>query len=226
MDKKVTENFFTLAINQKNGYYRVSGNYLTYGILGAILMDLALAGAIELDGKNVIVKGRHVSGIPAFDKVLELMYSSSRVRNLRTWLRRLSVKAYNYRKELQKTLVSNGILRQERKRFLFIPYSLYFSSDPTRVSKLTLRLKEILLYNKEPLEHEVMFLGLVFACRMHRNLANTSHERQAIRKALKKYIRENPYASGVSKSIIEMQAAITASISAAVIASNTSSTST
>lgn len=226
MDKKVTEDFFTLAINPKNGYYRVSGNYLTYGILGAILMDLALAGAIELDGKNVIVKGRHISGIPAFDKVLDLLVSSSRVRSIRAWLRRLSVKAFSYRKEMQKTLVSNGVLKRERKRFLLIPYSLYFPTDPIRVSKLTLRLKEILLYNKEPLEHEVMFLGLVFACRMHRNLANSSHERQIIRKALKKYFTDNPYASGVSQSIMEMQAAITASVSAAIIASNTTSAST
>ncbi len=226
MDKKVTEDFFILALNPNNGYYRVSGNYLNYGILGAILMDLALADAIELSDKTVIVKGNQISGITAFDKVLEIMSSSSKERNLRTWLRRLSGKVYNYRKELQKNLVMNGILKQERKRFLLIPYSLYFPADPTRTSRLIMRLKDIILYSKEANEQELMLLGLVFACRMHRNLADTTEERRKIRKSLVKYIKENPYAEGVSKTVIEMQAAITASITAAVIASSAASSAT
>lgn len=224
MDKKVTEDFFILALNPNNGYFRVSGAYLTYGILGSIFMDLALADAIELSGKDVIVKGNMYSGDPAFDKILETMRSSSRVRSLRTWLKRFSGRAYNFRKELQKTLVTNGILRQERKRFLLIPYSLYYPVDPNRTSKLTKKLSDIILNNKSANEQELMILGLIFACRMHRNLADTVDERRRIRKALIKYIKENPYAEGVSKTIKEMQAAITASIGAAVIASSVSST--
>ena len=76
----------------------------------------------------------------------------------------------------------------------------------------------------EPNEQELMLLGLIRACRMHRSLAKTSDERRRIRKSLVKYMKENPYASDISRTISEMQAAITASISAAVIASSSAAT--
>lgn len=225
MEKKVTEDFFMLALNPKTGYYRVSGNYLTYGLLGAMVMDLALSEFIELDGKNIILKKRGVSGVNSFDTMMEMISASSREKSLRLWLRKFSVKAHRFRKDLQQHFVNNGILKMERRRFLLIPYSLYRQSDPSRLMRLTLRLKEIILYNKAPEEHELMFLGLIYACRMHRTLADTSEERRKIRKSLVKYMKDNPYAADISKTIMEMQAVITASISAAVIASSAASSS-
>jgi hypothetical protein len=123
---------------------------------------------------------------------------------------------------MQKILVDSGTLRMERKRFLGIPYSLYFPANMPATERLIHRIKDIVLYNKQPEEYELMFLGLAYACRMHRSMSKEVHERKKIRKALVKYIKENPVASGVNKTIMEMQAAITASVSAAVIASSSS----
>lgn len=223
MDKKVTEYFFVLALNAETGYYRVNGNYLTYGVLGAMLMDLALSGKLDIDGKEIRIKEGSITGLPVYDKMIETIQSSNKPRNIRYWLRKFAFKATWYRKEMQKILVTNGILKQERKRFLGIPYSIYFPANQSATDRLVFRMKDIILYNKEPEEHELMFLGLAYACRMHRSMAREAHERKQIRKALVKYIKENPVASGVSKTIIEMQAAITASVSAAVIASGTAS---
>jgi len=225
MDNKVTEHFFLLALNTETGYYRVNGNYLNYGILGAILMDLALSNKIDMDGKNIRIKEGSTSGLPVYDKILETISSSSKERSIRYWLRKFAFRATWYRKELQKLMVGNGTLKQERKRFLGIPYSIYFPANQSATDRLIFRMKDIVLYNKQAEEHEIMFLGLAYACRMHRSMAKDSHERKKIRKALVKYIKDNPVASGVSKTIMEMQAAITASVSAAVIASGTTSTS-
>ena len=223
MNRKVTEYFFTLALNAETGYYRVSGNYLSYGVIGAMLMDLALNNRIELDGKSLKIKDSSISGIPAYDKMLEAISTSPKERAIRHWLRKFAFKASWYRKEMQKLLVNNGILKMERRRFIGIPYSLYFPASISDTDRLKYRLKDIVLYNKQAEEHELMFLGLAYACRMHRSMAKESHERRLIRKALVKYIKDNPLASGVSKTIIEMQVAITASVSAAVIASSSSS---
>ena len=225
MDKKVTEHFFQLALNAETGYYRVSGNYLSYGVIGAMLMDLALNDRIELDGKDIRIRQSGISGLPVYDKMLETISNSEKQRSIRFWLRKFAFKATWYRKELQKLLVNNGKLKQERKRFLAIPYSLYYPADRSETERLVFRLKDIILYNKQAEEHELMFLGLVYACRMHRSLSRESDERRKLRKALVRYIKENPVASGVSKTIMEMQAAITASIAAAVIASNAASSS-
>ncbi len=220
MDKKVSEYFFVLALNAETGYYRVNGNYLTYGVLGAMLMDLALSGKIDLDGKEIRIKEGSITGLAVYDKMLEAIQSSKKQRNIRYWLRKFAFRSTWYRKEMQKILVANGILKQERKRFLGIPYSIYFPANQSATDRLIFRMKDIILYNKEPEEHELMFLGLAYACRMHRSMAKEAYERKKVRKALVKYIKENPLASGVSKTIMEMQAAITASVSAAVISSS------
>ncbi len=220
MDKKVTENFFVLALNAETGYYRVNGNYLSYGVLGAMLMDLALAERIELDGKDIKTREGSFTGLAVYDKMLDTIRSSKKSRSIRYWLRKFAFKASWYRKEMQKILVDNGTLRMERKRFIGIPYSLYFPANMPATERLILRIKDIVLYNKHPEEHELMFLGLAYACRMHRSMSKDIIERKKIRKALVKYIKENPLASDINKTILEMQAAITASVSAAVIASS------
>jgi Golgi phosphoprotein 3 len=222
MNKKVTEYFFVLALNADTGYYRVSGNYLSYGVLGAMLMDLALNDKIDLDGKFVRLKDASITGLPVYDKMLDSIRASSKSRTIKYWLRKFVFKASWYRKELQKLLVNNATLKQEQKRFIGIPYSIYFPANIPDTDRLVYRLKDILLYNKVAEEHELMFLGLAYACRMHRSMAKESQERRRIRKALVIYIKENPVASDVRKSIQEIHAAITASISAAVIASSSS----
>jgi Golgi phosphoprotein 3 len=209
-------------LNADTGYYRVSGNYLSYGVLGAMLMDLALNDKIDLDGKFVRLKDASITGLPVYDKMLDSIRASSKSRTIKYWLRKFAFKASWYRKELQKLLVNNATLKQEQKRFIGIPYSIYFPANIPDTDRLVYRLKDILLYNKVAEEHELMFLGLAYACRMHRSMAKESQERRRIRKALVIYIKENPVASDVRKSIQEIHAAITASISAAVIASSSS----
>lgn len=225
MEKKVSEYFLSLALNPNTGYFRVTGNYFTYGIIGALLMDLALNGNIELDGKMLKVKqGTGLTGMEVYDRALETFKASSKERSIRYWLRKLSYRSVWYRKELVKLHTKNRVLREERKRFLGIPYYLRYPADRVKTKKLAIRFKEIVIYNRQPDEAELMFIGLLYACKMHRVIADVSSERKKVRKALVKYIRENPAASGVSKTISEMQAAITASIAAAVIASSSAST--
>ena len=187
-------------------------------------MDLALNGNIELDGGILRVKpGTGITGLDVYDRALEAFKASSKERNIRYWLRKLSYRSVWYRKELVKLHTKNGILKEERKRFIGIPYFLRYPADPVKTKKLAIRFKEIVLYNRQPDEAELMFIGLLYACKMHRVLTDVSTERKKVRKALVKYNKDNPVAAGISKTISEMQAAITASITAAVIASSAAS---
>jgi len=219
MDNKVSENFISLALNPKSGNFMIFGNYLTFGILGSILMDLALAGRITISGNRVVVsQDSGISGICTHDRMMELLSKSSRPVKISNWLRKLSFTAGWYRREMMKMLAANGRLRRVEKRFLLIPYNLHYQSDISAYKKLILRFKDIILYGKKPDETEIMTLGLIFACKLHRVLATESTERQKVRRSLKKLIRDNPVASDVNKTIMEMQAAITESITATVAA--------
>jgi hypothetical protein len=115
---------------------------------------------------------------------------------------------------MQKYFVKSGILKEEKKRFLFIPYRLHYVATPGVRKNLILRYKDIILYKKQPEEHEIMLMGLMYACRMHRILTKGGPERRKIRKRLVEIVKDNEFASGINKAIIEMQAAIAGAIAA------------
>ncbi|MBN1387367.1 MAG: GPP34 family phosphoprotein [Bacteroidales bacterium] len=215
MNHKVTEHFISLSLNPESGRYLILGNYLTYGIIGAILMDLSLAGRISIENHDII-PGKDLSstGIPAFDRMLSTISESGKLRNIKTWIRRLGNKAPWYRKEMQKNFVDQGILKAEKKRFIGIPYRLHYVARPGYRKNLIIRYKEVILYNKIPEDHEIMVIGLMFACKMHRVIARGGTERRNVRKKIVEIIRDNKFANDINQAIMEVQAAITASIAA------------
>jgi len=221
MDQKVSENFLILALNPRSGNYMVIGNYMNYGFLGAVMMDLALGERIRIEDKKIIPDtAKGITGMPVHDRMYEQFLKSSSPRKISTWIRKLSFTAGWYHREMRKLLVNNGTIRKDQKRFLFIPYSLYFVSDSNRRKKLILRLKDIILYNRQPDEAESMLLGLVYACKLHRALSDDYEERRKIRKSLVVYMKESPVASGINQYIREIQVAISASIAASAAASS------
>ncbi|MFO7756680.1 MAG: GPP34 family phosphoprotein [Bacteroidales bacterium] len=215
MDHKVTEHFISLALNPKSGRYLVLGNFLRYGVIGAILMDLSLANKISLEGHK-IKAGNDISttGIKPYDRIIEIISESGREKNLKKWLQKLNRRSGSYRREIQKYFVREGILREEKKKFIGIPYRLHYPARPGFRKNLISRYKEIILYNKKPEDYEIMLLGLMYACKMHKVLSGGGPERRKIRKKLVEINKENIFASDINKAIMEMQAAITASIAA------------
>ncbi len=227
MDHKVTEHFISLSLNPDSGRYLILGNYLTYGIVGAILMDLSLAGKISIEDHQVIA-GKDISftGIPAYDRMIKTISESGKLRTIKIWVRRLGNRSAWYRKEMQKYFVKKGILKEEKRRFIGIPYRLHYVARPGLRKNIIDRYKEVILYNKVPEDHEIMVIGLMFACKMHRVIARGGTERRKVRKKIVEIIKDNAFAAEINKTIMEMQAAITASIastaamSAATSASN------
>jgi hypothetical protein len=226
MEHRVTEEFISLSLNPESGRYMILGNYLTYGIVGALLMDLSLAGKISIEGNKIMIsRDNPMTGIPAFDRLMKSISVSGKDRTIKTWVRRLGNRSAWYRKEMRKYFVKNGFLKEEKKRFLFIPYRLHYVAKPGFRKSLILRYKDIILYKKQPEDHEVMLMGLMYACRMHRVLSKVGPERRKIRKRLVEIVKDNEFASGINKVIVEMQAAITAAIAATAAVSAASSAS-
>jgi len=127
MDPKVVEQFICLSLNPDSGRYTVLGNYLTYGITGAMLMDLALNEKIKIKDRYILEgDDRSRPGISSYDRMLEKIIDSNRSRTIKKWVQKSGRRSSWYRKEVQKYLVEKGILRQESKRFIGIPYKLHY----------------------------------------------------------------------------------------------------
>ena len=221
MDTKVSENFIILALNPRSGNYMIYGNYLNYGFLGAVLMDLALAGRIRIiDGRMSAVEEKGITGVHVHDRMYERLIKSRKPLKISFWIRRLAFNSGWYVREMRNLMVGNGVLKQERRRFLMIPYKLHYVADMGRRRKLIMRIKEILLYNKPPEDDEAMLLGIIYASKLHRALSDDRDERRKIRKALVSFMKESHMSPGIDTMVREIQLAISSAIAAAVVASS------
>lgn len=214
----MTEHFIMLALNPESGRYMVLGNYLSYGITGALLMDLSLAGKISLGGHKIIAGNElSLTGIKPYDRIINRLSEAGGEKKLKRYLQKLSRRSALYRKEMQKYFVKKGILREERKRFIGIPYRLHYPARTDQRNMLIGRYRDIILDDKVPQDHELMMMGLMYACKMHKVMSGIGPERRKIRKKLVEINKDNIFASDINKAILEMQAAITAGMAAANI---------
>ena len=213
MDHKVTEHFISLSLNPATGRYLVPGNFLSYGITGAMLMDLALAGKTGIKDHNLILtRDSSPAGIVPYDRMIRKISAAGRKKTVKKWLQVFNRRSSLYRREMQKYLEAQGILRTEKKMFIGIPYKLNYLRKAELKNELITRYRDIILHDKPPADHEIMMMGLLFACKMHKILSGPGPERRQIRKKLVEINNNGPYSSLTDRSVTEMQKALTFSV--------------
>ena len=221
MENRICDNFLILALNPRSGNYMLYGNPLAYGLLGAIFMDLMIAGYLGIDDGRVVA-GKETGAVSSevMEKIRQRVTSSSKERKVAAWIKRFGIHSGRYLREVRSEMIAAGLIRVERKKFLFIPWSLWYPANPGYRKKLIFRINEILLSGKEADKDEAMLLGLIYATKLHKALSNEREKRKRLRKALVKYMKESPVASGTDLVLRDIQTAIAAGVVASVAASN------
>lgn len=221
MENRICDNFLILALNPRSGNYMLYGNPLTYGLLGAIFMDLMIAGYLSIDNCRIVAgKEKGAVSSEVMEKIRQRIISNSKELKVAAWMKKLGIHTGRYLKEVRSEMIAAGLVRVEKKKFLFIPWSLWYPANPGYRKKLIFRINEILLSGKEAENDEAMLLGLIYATKLHKALSNEREKRQRLRKALVKYMKENPVASGTDQVLRDVQTAVAAGIVASVAASS------
>ena len=210
MTLTLSEKFILIAQHPDKGRLIVAGVPLYYGIAGALLMEMSLQERIVIVDGLVVLKNDKKITDSMMSEVAVMMRQSEKPKKIRFWTNKLYRKANKYKKEILAGMVKNGLLRSERKKFLFIPYTLIYLRDRRTRDKLIRYLRKAVLYpsSVEVTAEDVALLGLIEAAKMHKVIAENKEELKKIRKELKKVIEESPIAGVVAKTIKEVQAAI------------------
>ena len=176
---------------------------------------------MEMADKRFLLKAGGVSADPVINEVITLMSQSPKSRKTDYWVRKLATRYSKYKWLVLKGLAGKRMVRIEEKKFLgLIPYRKSYLIESYTRSNIIRQLKnEILAYTREPSSPICAIAGLIEACRMHRILSDDREERKAIRTHIKKIIKESPVSDIVSQTIRQVQAAIIASVTAAVFTS-------
>lgn len=209
-----------VAHHPDKGRFMIQRTLLQYGIAGAILFDMTIADHIETDGSRLSLKRARASTDPVLSDVMALMSESSKPRKAEYWIRKLGARYNRFTLQLLKGLSGKRMMRIEEKKFLgLIPYRKTYLLESYTRSNLVRQIKnEIMVYRGVPGDN-LALAGMIEACRMHRILTTDRDELKLLKSQLKKMINENPVADAVTQTVIQVQTAVIASITAAVVAS-------
>lgn len=204
----LTEKFFLLAAYHRSKAGRYPGNELDYGIVGAILIELAEGDYVDLkEGKLIPVAGK-TTGIDYLDYPLRKMSASRKLRTVKKWVLNFGMYGGKYRGLVRASLLNKGVIKVEERRFLWIiPYKTYpLSVEQNRqdvLDKLYRDLQEDNMLDKQ----SVLLGALTGGCRLWSVFRKRSQYRK-VRDRLKKLSKPNYLADEVGETIDAVKSAI------------------
>jgi hypothetical protein len=191
------------------------------GLAGALLLDLADRGLIDVDadGRLVALDGP-ATGAPLLDEAHAAIRDDDRRRNARGGVQRLPRALKPLRDRVAQGLVERGILTEEHSKLLgLVPRTRYPTADPAPERDLRARLEAVLLDGQDPTPREALLLGLLEPLELIGGLVPRDRRREARKRA--KLVAEQGIAGTAVRDAVR---AVQAAVFAAVVASTTAAT--
>jgi hypothetical protein len=218
------EQLLLLALHDEKGSVVFSASTaLSFGLAGAILMELTQKERVQMEGKNLILIDDRPTGDDILDEALAVIKGIKRLRRPAIWVRSLPTRLKKLKDRLADRMVEKGILRRDEKRALFfIPYHRYPTQDGRQEYNLRERIRSAIASGKQPNEQLAVLISLVLACGLINEVFPKGERREAKKRA-KEISQSDVYGRAVSESVQAVQAAVIASVTVCTTTAATSS---
>ncbi len=223
MNLNIAEKFLLLCFKPEKSGYVVSFTMLNAGMVGAILLDLAMDEKINIEGNMLITKGSRTDLSAVHHQILKKMADAWKPKKIRAWVSKFSHQGKKWRHPMMNVMQDKRLVKMEDKKFLVFPYKKAILTGTKERRDLAKHLHDIVTHSREIGDETASLLGLIHACGMHRVISKDRSELKQIRKKLKDILRNEPIAQGVDKVIRETQAAVNAAIVSSVVLTSTGS---
>ncbi|MGK5737627.1 GOLPH3/VPS74 family protein [Micromonospora sp. URMC 103] len=206
------------------GLNRLGAPHLGYGLAGALLLELTLAGRLTVTDGRVTVTGAEPLGEPLLDDALARIASDGKRRKPKDWVGRL---AKGLPEQVLDGLVDAGVLRRESDRVLWVfPRTRYPSptgAEPAVEADARRRMLAAMAAQGPVEPRTAALISLTRAVGLDRKLFRDLPKEQVKRRLAE--IGEGSWASDATRrAIMETQAAVMAATSAATTAAVISTT--
>ena len=161
------EEILLLMLDDEDGtFLPTRTSAVEYVLAGAVLLDLAFAGRIDTDERQLLVLDTTPTRNPILDRVLSRISSSSSTRDTRAWIEKISGEDTDeIRSMALDSLVKRGILEAKDQKFLWVFRSRRYPVIDGRAEReAKLRVTGVLLSDDIPDPRDVAMIGLVDAC--------------------------------------------------------------
>jgi golgi phosphoprotein 3 len=217
----LTEELFLLSLrDKKNTIGLPYSAAMPYALAGAMLVELTLAGQIQLDKDKKIlpIGGPQPVQNQRLNELLVMICASGKPKKITHWINIVVGKNKKLERELLTELIDRGLLREEEKRILWvIPYTEYSQQDASVKYLRKQHLRDIVLGGQTADQRSVALLSLLKAIELLDNIF-TQDEIKAALGRVKEIIKDE----AIGQSVIEVLDSISsAAVMAALAATST-----
>ena len=211
----IAETFVILAQHPDKGRYRISDIQLNYGLLGAIIFDLAADKTIEVSNDRFlkILSENQLNNyyISAFSDIVNK--NIKKQKRIKWWIKKIAQKATKIRRAVLEGLEDKQVITLQRKRFLgLIPYRVAKLKDKSLQQDIIIDLRRIFKRERKLTDKDVAVLCMIDACKMYRVIARDRKEAKSLQRVTHELVKDNVISVGIAKAIQEIQAAIATSV--------------
>jgi hypothetical protein len=220
----LAEELMLLALKDEKGSVIMSASTaLPYGLAGALLLDLFFRQKITFNGKTVEVVDPAPTGDTLLDETLALISGTEKHKTAKYWVQKIERKIKKLRDRIADQLVQKEILKPEEHRLLWVfQYQRYPTVNISPEMEIRQRIRKIVLLNHPPDDKDRALISLVKACSLVNEIFSGEERRQA-KKRIKEITEEEKIGKAVSYVVAEITAAVTAVV--IITAASTSSSS-
>jgi hypothetical protein len=160
------EEVVLLAVDEKTGGLRSTREFATaYALVGAVFFDLALARRIDTDTEAIRIVDAAPTGNATLDRVLTDMAKRPDLTTVQQWIEELFHRKDDLEGEALRSLISQGILRHEKSKLLWIIDVERFPLVNNRPQQhVKLRLAHTILSDTIPETRDIMLVSLAEPC--------------------------------------------------------------
>lgn len=154
---------------------------VSYALVGAVLMDLALEGRIDTDPEQLVVIDSSPIGDDVLDPVLARIAASKKTRDCYYWIDDTLKFTTVIRSRSRHRLIQHGVLRQEDHRFLrvFQTRRRYAVIDVQLLQDVKQRLLAALFSEEIPDVRDIALISLADACGIFNGLLSRQELKEA-----------------------------------------------
>lgn len=157
-----------LALDDK-GWFGSSEHKIKFGLVGAILFELYQKGRIRFTNDEVVVVNAKSTDDVILDRVLNLIKSSKKTPNLRSWIQRIVYKKLLLRKTVLKQLIHHNLITREEYSLMMVFYQTKFPILNIELKrKLQEKICDSIVSGRVLTDQEIMMLVVMNNCKMVR----------------------------------------------------------
>ena len=173
----IVEELLLLALDDR------SGEFITvpeHALSGAVLMELALAGKIDTDLRNLMVTDPTPIGDDLPDAALRTVVDAGATRDSTYWVNAIGENARAIQERAVDHLVEKEILRREAGRFLWVfETRRYPVIDNKEQKEVRLRILDVIFSDTIPDPRDIALISLLDASGLFRRMLDEDRLAQA-----------------------------------------------